>query len=158
MPIKNIFEKIELLDKAVNDYFEKLNEHSIWLFLSIMGWVGIPSEYNSIKILALIGIVLFFFYYLSTSKLWREADVLREEGKGNTFKDLFLKYKNEVEQSDLSVDEKNKALNNLTDIQNRYFNFKENGVNIIYNNYYFFFTMVFFTLVLFSQYSGLKIW
>ncbi|HFG6865183.1 TPA: hypothetical protein ACGIJO_003255 [Acinetobacter baumannii] len=61
MSVENIFERIELLNKAVRDYFIKLNEHSIWLFLSIMGWIGIPNEQKSIKILALIGIVLFFF-------------------------------------------------------------------------------------------------
>ncbi|MDV7707468.1 hypothetical protein [Acinetobacter pittii] len=69
MSVENIFEKIELLNKAVRDYFIKLNEHSIWLFLSIMGWIGIPNEQNSIKILALIGIVLFFFYYRPLAKV-----------------------------------------------------------------------------------------
>ncbi|WP_262118067.1 hypothetical protein [Acinetobacter baumannii] len=93
MSVENIFERIELLNKAVRDYFIKLNEHSIWLFLSIMGWIGIPNEQKSIKILALIGIVLFFFYYLSTSKLWKEAAELSEEGGGKTFRDLFSYYK-----------------------------------------------------------------
>ena len=55
-----------------------------------------------------------------------------------SFKDVFLKYKNEVEQSDLSADEKSEALNKLVEIENRYFNFRENGIKIIYNNYCFF--------------------
>lgn len=155
---KNIFEKIELLNAVVNDYFIKLNEHSIWLFLSTMGWIGIPNDQNSIKILALIGIVLFFFYYLSTSKLWKEAGALWGEGGGKSFKDVFFRYKNEVERSDLSADEKSEALNKLVDIENRYFNFRKNGIKIIYNNYCFFFTMAFFALVVINQYSGFKIW
>lgn len=151
MSVENIFEKIELLNKAVRDYFVKLNEHSIWLFLSIMGWIGIPNEQKSIKILALIGIILFFFYYLATSKLWKEAAELSEEARGKTFKNLFLYYKNEVERTDLSADDKNNALNKLVEIENRYFNFRKNGFKIIFNNYCFFFTMVFFVLVLFKQ-------
>ncbi|MEQ1402872.1 hypothetical protein [Acinetobacter baumannii] len=158
MSVENIFERIELLNKAVRDYFIKLNEHSIWLFLSIMGWIGIPNEQKSIKILALIGIVLFFFYYLSTSKLWKEAAELSEEGGGKTFRDLFSYYKNEVERTDLSADDKNNALNKLAQIENRYFNFRKNGLKIVCNNYCFFFTIGFFILVLFNQYRGLKIW
>ncbi|MBO1280584.1 hypothetical protein [Acinetobacter nosocomialis] len=147
MSVENIFEKIELLNKAVIDYYEKLNEHSIWLFISTMGWIGIPNEQKFIKILAFIGIILFFFYYISNSELWKKTGELSEEGKNKPFKKLIFKYKNEVERSDLSVDEKSEALNKLVDIENRYFNFKKNGIKIICNNYCFFFAMFFLTVV-----------
>ncbi|MBP2544536.1 hypothetical protein [Acinetobacter guillouiae] len=150
MKNKEIVKKISELNIAINDYFLKLNEHSIWLFLAIIGWLGIPEKYENIKILALFGIVLFFFSLLSQSKAWMLA------GK-KSFKSLILQYKNEIQTSSLSEFKKNRELSKLNNIETRYFNFRKNGLSIVYKNYCFFFTIFFVAIVVIIEYCNFKI-
>ncbi|WP_180034551.1 MULTISPECIES: hypothetical protein [unclassified Acinetobacter] len=147
---KEIFKKVLELEVAINDYFLKLNEHSIWLFLAIIGWLGIPEKYGNIKILALAGIIIFFFSLLSKSKAWILA------GK-KSFKNLILQYRREIQTNSLSKFKKDRALSKLDNIENQYFNFRKKGLSIFYKNYCFFFTVIFLGLVIITEFYSHKI-
>lgn len=146
---REIIRKNKELTLAVNNYFLNLNEHSIGLFLATIGWIGIPNEYKFIKLLALIGIALFFFYYISRSKAWMLS-------KGESFKQLILMYKKDVKESTMTEYRKNRELIKLEEIENKYFNFRKYGLKIVSQNYYFFFTAFFLGVAVINQYSGIK--
>lgn len=148
---REIIRKNRELGLAVNNYFVNLNEHSIGLFLATIGWIGIPNGYKLIKLLALIGITLFFFYYISRSKAWMLS-------KGNSFKELILIYKKEVKESTMTEYRKNRELIKLEEIENKYFNFRKYGLKIIFQNYCSFFNVFFLGVVVINQYSGFKFW
>lgn len=150
MSTKEILKKINRLELAFNDYFLKLNEHSVWLFLSMIGWLGIPETFKYVKIIALLGILLFFYYLISKAEAWKIA-------RKTSFIKLIQEYKCMLEESDLSHYKKRRGLEKLTKIEDKYFMINKNWFHIITKNYCFFFTIFFVAVAVVTIYGNFKL-